>query len=161
MIFLGPTALTKQVLGLAVDEADRLHQQAVASEHVLLALLRVERGGAYRVLRDMGVQLEAARRCVKDSRSIQEFVPDNRLYTIEVRPSNRSFAQLLKAAKKQSKILGHACIASEHLLLGLLQLKPSEGGWLFDALRVDRELCRSRVLDEIIALQGHVPTKNN
>jgi len=62
---LGPdlpyTSRAKKVLELAMGEARELNHSYVGTEHLLLGLLREEKGIAAQVLSDAGVNLEAAR----------------------------------------------------------------------------------------------------
>ena len=55
------TSRAKKVLGLAMEEARDLHHAYVGTEHLLLGLLREERGIAAQVLVDAGVTLKSAR----------------------------------------------------------------------------------------------------
>src|SRR5690606_5419542 len=55
------TSRAKKVLELAMGEARELNHSYVGTEHLLLGLLREEKGIAAQVLTDAGVHLEAAR----------------------------------------------------------------------------------------------------
>lgn len=55
------TSRAKKVLELAMEEARDLHHAYVGTEHLLLGLLREERGIAAQVLVDAGVTLDRAR----------------------------------------------------------------------------------------------------
>jgi len=55
------TSRAKKVLELAMAEARDLNHSYVGTEHLLLGLLREEKGIAAQVLTDAGVNLEAAR----------------------------------------------------------------------------------------------------
>ena len=55
------TSRAKKVLELAMGEARELNHSYVGTEHLLLGLLREEKGIAAQVLTDAGVNLEAAR----------------------------------------------------------------------------------------------------
>ncbi len=54
----------KRVLAYAAEEAERLSHKNIGTEHLLLGLLREERGMAASVLRDVGVDLEKARETI-------------------------------------------------------------------------------------------------
>jgi ATP-dependent Clp protease ATP-binding subunit ClpC len=60
---LGRTPRLKLALADAAEEAARLKSPRIETEHLLLALLREERGegGAARVLRDLGVEADQVR----------------------------------------------------------------------------------------------------
>src|SRR3989442_1319561 len=55
------TDRVRKVLQMAREEAARLHHDYVGTEHLLLGLLREEKGIAAQVLTDAGVNLEQAR----------------------------------------------------------------------------------------------------
>src|SRR5674476_919623 len=55
------TSRAKKVLELAMGEARELNHSYVGTEHLLLGLLREEKGIAAQVLTDAGVNLDAAR----------------------------------------------------------------------------------------------------
>jgi ATP-dependent Clp protease ATP-binding subunit ClpC len=55
------SAETKRVLGLAADEAERLHHTYVGTEHLLLGILREERSVAASILVARGMRLTAVR----------------------------------------------------------------------------------------------------
>jgi ATP-dependent Clp protease ATP-binding subunit ClpC len=64
-VVLGEVGLTpraKKVIELAVDEAQRLGHHYIATEHLLLGLVREGEGIAAGVLESLGVNLEKARR---------------------------------------------------------------------------------------------------
>src|ERR687889_2747570 len=55
------TERVRKVLAMAREEAARLHHSYVGTEHMLLGLMREEKGIAAQVLTDVGVNLDAAR----------------------------------------------------------------------------------------------------
>ena len=55
------TQRARRVLSLAHQEAERMHQNAISTEHVLLGLIEEEGGIAGRVLRDLGLEPERVR----------------------------------------------------------------------------------------------------
>ncbi len=56
-------ASAKAAIGLCVDEAKAM-KSGIGSEHLLLGLIREEKGLGARVLTDLGVELESARKAV-------------------------------------------------------------------------------------------------
>jgi ATP-dependent Clp protease ATP-binding subunit ClpC len=57
---------SKRVLAYAAEEAERLGDRHIGSEHLLLGLLREEKGLAAVLLRDAGLRIEAARKTIAD-----------------------------------------------------------------------------------------------
>jgi ornithine carbamoyltransferase len=58
------TASAKRVVDLAYDEAQELNNQYIGTEHLLLGLIREEKGAAGQVLKALGASLERAREAV-------------------------------------------------------------------------------------------------
>ena len=52
------TQRARRVLSLAHQEAERLHQREIGTEHLLLGLIQEEGGVAGRVLRELGLEEE-------------------------------------------------------------------------------------------------------
>ena len=52
------TQRAKQVLSLAHEEAERMRQGTIGTEHLLLGLMKEEGGVAGRVLRELGLEAE-------------------------------------------------------------------------------------------------------
>ncbi|HBK68646.1 MAG TPA: ATP-dependent Clp protease ATP-binding subunit ClpC, partial [Firmicutes bacterium] len=66
-VILGEVPFTpraKRVLELALDEARQLGHNYVGTEHILLGLIREGEGVAAQVLKNLGVDLESARKQV-------------------------------------------------------------------------------------------------
>lgn len=55
------SAESKWILAHAAEEAERLNHRHIGTEHLLLAMLRIEKSAAAQTLRNHGIQLEAAR----------------------------------------------------------------------------------------------------
>jgi excisionase family DNA binding protein len=58
---IGLTPSAKKVIALAIDEAQRFGHDSIGTEHLLLALIRLDDGIAADVLKSLGVHLEQAR----------------------------------------------------------------------------------------------------
>jgi ATP-dependent Clp protease ATP-binding subunit ClpC len=138
------TQRARRVLSLAHQEAERMHQNYIGTEHLLLGLMKEEGGVAGRVLRELG--LDAVR--------MEEVI-------IRITGTGQSSAakldlspgvqRALENSVEEARKLGHHYIGTEHLLLGLVQLGE---GVALDVLRkmgVSPEQIRRqtrRVLDE-------------
>jgi ATP-dependent Clp protease ATP-binding subunit ClpC len=107
------TQRARRVLSLAHQEAERMHQREIGTEHLLLALLQEEGGVAGRVLRDLG--LEEAR--VKEM--IERIIPPGRAISDRVQLSPGT-EKVIRNAVEEARKLGHQYIGTEHLLLGLV-----------------------------------------
>jgi ATP-dependent Clp protease ATP-binding subunit ClpC len=126
------TQRARRVLSLAHQEAERMRQNTIGTEHLLLGLIREEGGVAGRVLRELG--LEAAR--------VQEIVErltgpgsagNTQLELGQAMSSAGGTAtqkpggltpgtqQVLEYAVDEARRMGHHYIGTEHLLLGLVR----------------------------------------
>ena len=55
----------KRTLSLAQEEAERAYHSYIGTEHLLLGLMRVEKGTAHRVLTKLGVSLDQVRKTIE------------------------------------------------------------------------------------------------
>jgi len=112
------TQRARRVLSLAHQEAERMHQSAINTEHVLLGLIEEEGGIAGRVLRDLGLEPERVREMVERLGGSGTF-QNNKI------DLSSGVQQVLEFAIDEARRMGHHYIGTEHLLLGLV--RSSEG----------------------------------
>lgn len=108
------TDRAKRVLMFAQEESRRFNHNYIGTEHLLLGLVRVDKGPAAKVLNGMGVDLAKVRSAVEFivGRGERAEVGD-----ISLTPHARKVIEL---AAEESRRLGHNYIGTEHLLLGLV-----------------------------------------
>ncbi len=130
------TERARRVLMIAQEEARRLNDAYIGTEHLLLGLVLEERGVAARVLRDCGVNGYQVRRIIEESsrRSSQRI----RNQTSGLTPRTK---RVIERAVEEARRMNHHHIGTEHLLLGLV----GEGGGL--AIEVLRDVGAD--LDEV------------
>ncbi|KPL84245.1 NDP-hexose 4-ketoreductase [Thermanaerothrix daxensis] len=145
------TQRARRVLSLAHQEAERMRQNTINTEHLLLGLIREEGGIASRVLRDLGLEPDRVQEIVDRISGYGSY----RGGRIDLSPGVQ---QVLEFAFEEARNMGHHYIGTEHLLLGLIR---STEGKALDVLRklgVTPEQIRRqtrRVLQESSsALQG-------
>ncbi len=147
------TQRARRVLSLAHQEAERMRQSYIGTEHLLLGLMKEEGGVAGRVLRELGL----------DATRMEEVI-------IRITGTGQSTAakldlspgvqRALENAVEEARKMGHHYIGTEHLLLGLVQLGE---GVALDVLRkmgVSAEQIRRqtrRVLDESSSTSAETP----
>jgi ATP-dependent Clp protease ATP-binding subunit ClpC len=107
------TQRARRVLSLAHQEAERMHQREIGTEHLLLGLLQEEGGVAGRVLRDLGLEEERVREM------IERILPPGRIISDRVQLSAGT-EKVIRNAVEEARKLGHQYIGTEHLLLGLV-----------------------------------------
>jgi ATP-dependent Clp protease ATP-binding subunit ClpC len=152
------TQRARRVLSLAHQEAERMHQNYIGTEHLLLGLMKEEGGVAGRVLRELGL----------DAMRMEEVI-------IRITGTGQATAakldlspgvqKALENAVEEARKMGHHYIGTEHLLLGLVELGE---GVALDVLRkmgVSAEQIRRqtrRVLEENSASSsGETPSRRS
>ena len=108
------TESARQVVVLAQEEARKLRQGYIGTEHLLLGLLR-ENGRAATTLGSHGVQLEAARGWVAETIGEgDEEPPAGQL------PLTPRMKRIFEMSLEDAQALGHHAIGTQHLLIALL-----------------------------------------
>src|SRR5581483_112565 len=102
-------------VALAQEEARALHHDHLGTEHLVLGLLREERGLAGRVLRDLAVDPDRTRDAVLRLVGRGDAAPRGR-----IRWTPRA-KHVLELALREALSLGHDFIGTEHVLLGLVR----------------------------------------
>jgi ATP-dependent Clp protease ATP-binding subunit ClpC len=113
-VFARFTEPARQVVVLAQDEARALHHNYIGTEHLLLGLLREERGLAARVLAALGIALEPVRDKVRTIIGEGDDVPA----TGQI-PFTPRAKKVMELGLRESQAMSHDFIGTEHLLLGL------------------------------------------
>lgn len=138
------TPYAQQALALARKEADRFNHHFVGTEHLLLGLIRLEKGVAVNVLRKMGLDLETVRREVEKQVGMgtEEKMVGNIPYTPRVK-------QVLTLADEARRALNHTYLGTEHILLGILREGDGVAGRVLKNLGMDLEQTRQEILKEL------------
>ncbi len=119
------TQRARRVLSLAHQEAERMRQSVIGTEHLLLGLIEEEGGVAGRVLRELGLEPDRVREMVERMSGFGQ----HRGGKIDLAPGTQ---QVLEFAIEEARRMGHHYIGTEHLLLGLVR---SQEGLAMEVLR--------------------------
>jgi ATP-dependent Clp protease ATP-binding subunit ClpA len=138
------TPRAKQVLALARREADRMNHNFVGTEHLLLGLIKLGQGVGVTVLRQLGLDLETARKEVEKQvgKGPDHEMIGNNPYTPRVK-------KVLALAVREAKNLNHTYIGTEHILLGLLREGDGVAARVLKNLEVNIEQTRREILKEL------------
>jgi Clp amino terminal domain, pathogenicity island component len=136
------TPRAQQVLELARKEAERLNHNFLGTEHLLLGLIKLGQGCAVNALAKQGVDLETVRMHVITMVNPGERIIGNIPFTPRVK-------KVLALADKERKVLNHAYLGTEHILLGLLLEGEGVAARVFKALDVNVEETRKEILKEL------------
>jgi ATP-dependent Clp protease ATP-binding subunit ClpC len=104
----------KRSLTLAQEEAERSHHSYIGTEHLLLGLLRVQQGTAYRVLTDLGVDVVTVREVIKSVLGRNE-----RILIQSIIPTSR-VKKVIELSFEEARRMGDNEVDTAHMLLGLV-----------------------------------------
>ena len=142
----------RQTMQFAREEAKRLGQPAVGTEHVLLGILHCRQSNVVKTLNALGVTLETARR------SLQTTLPGLPTKRSEDAPADGVTPQarrVLEGSLREALKRGDGHIGVEHLLLALLSDSRSGAVQTLEALRttpagIRRRLERERAAETTV-----------
>jgi ATP-dependent Clp protease ATP-binding subunit ClpC len=138
------TDRARRVVVQAQEEARALGHSYIGTEHILLAL--TSQGGlAVKALEELGIGPEAVRQRVEEAVERGELAMTGHI------PFTPRAKTVLEHALRESRLLGHSYIGTEHLLLGLLSEGEGVGARVLTGLGADLNQAReqvTRILDE-------------
>ena len=134
------TEKAQKVLFLAQEEARRLGQDYVGTEHLLLGLIREGSGIAAKTLQNMGVDLATVQG------EVEKVIGRNDIPLVgEIGITPRA-KKVLELTAEEARLLGHNYIGTEHLLLGLVREGEGVAAQVLSRLGVDLEKVRLQVM---------------
>ena len=142
------TQQARRVVVLAQEEARHLDHDYIGTEHLMLGLIADQEGVAARVLRDLGIEQEAARQQVVEIIGRGEGPA-----TGHVRMTPRA-KKVLELSLRESIQLKDKHIGPEHILLGLLREGDGVGAQVLVALGTDLATVRERVSNRSARFHG-------
>lgn len=114
------TERAKKVIKLAREEAGRLGHNYIATEHLLLGLIREGEGVAAIALQNLGLDLDTLRL------EIEKMIKNGpATLTLGEVPFTPRAKKVLELAIENAQAMSHSYIGTEHILLGLI--KEGEG----------------------------------
>ncbi len=130
----------RRVLTFAQDEARRLNDNYIGTEHLLLGLVREEEGLAAHVLTATGIEPENVRTAVM-------FIVGrgDRPRPGEVGLTPRA-KRVIELAIDESRRLGHRYIGTEHLLLGLVREGEGVAAGVLESMGMNLDRVRAEVV---------------
>src|SRR5260221_14422031 len=136
----------RRVMESALQEAQRFQHSYIGTEHILLGLVRENKGIAAHVLLNLGVERDKVRSTVESI-----IVRGDRIVVGEIGLTPRA-KRVIELAVDEARRMNHSYIGTEHLLLGLVREgKGIAAGVLLESLGVTLEKARKQT----VRLLGH------
>lgn len=146
------TDRARKVIKFSNQEALRFNHECVATEHLLLGLLREGHGVACKVLHDLGLNLKMAR---DEAEKLIQPGPDFAM--MGNRPQTPWTRRVLEHAIDEARSLNHNYLGTEHLLLGLLREREGTAAKALQNLNLEHHLVRQRILEVLGNHEGTDP----
>ena len=128
------------VMGLARDEASRLHHEYIGTEHILLGIAGQSEGVAAESLKSFGVTLDRIRSGVEGIIGVgpPTASPDDRGVTPRAK-------QVISFAQEVAALRGSPQVEPEHLLLGVTREVHGVAAQVLRALQASPESVQAKV----------------
>jgi len=156
MMFEKFTERGRKVIVYAREEAERLQNDYLGTEHILLGTLREEDGIPVSVLRKMGIDVDQIR--IEVERNLPS--TGNTLTFGDI-PFTPRAKKVLEYAVEEARLLGHNYIGSEHLLLGLIREEEGIGGKILRSFGVNLLGSRQLVINYLRRAATQVSAKKS
>src|SRR5260370_20033533 len=137
------TSQSRRVIVLAQEEARKLDHGYIGTEHLLLGLLREDRGAAARALAAADIILEAAEREVEVIIGRGEQPPSGHI------PFTPRAKKCLELSLREALQLGQNYIGTGHVLLALISQGDGAAVQILGRLGADLDHLRARVTLEL------------
>lgn len=136
------TERAMRVLTWAQEEARSRGAQTMASEHILLGLLRERGSVALLVLESLGIDPAQVKAEIDKSIETKPAVPSIDAVT-------KSAKQVLQLLPEEASSLGHSYIGTEHILLALLREEEGLAAQVLTALGADYDKVREEIVRRV------------
>jgi ATP-dependent Clp protease ATP-binding subunit ClpC len=156
MMFEKFTERGRKVIVYAREEAERLQNDYLGTEHILLGTLREEDGIPVAVLRKMGIDVDQIRMEVE-----RNLPSSGNTLTFGDIPFTPRAKKVLEYAIEEARLLGHNYIGSEHLLLGLIREEEGIGGKILRSFGVNLLGSRQLVINYLRRAATQVSAKKS
>lgn len=141
----------KEIISYSREEALRLGNDFIGTEHLLLGLIRDGDGMAMKVLEQMEVDLFDLRKEVEAAIKDKSNKPLNNINSL---PLTKQAEKVIRITLLEAKALKSQTVETEHLMLSILKNKENVATQIMHQYEVDYEKFRS----ELGIMQGDSPT---
>ena len=132
----------KEIISFSREEALRLGNDFIGTEHLLLGLIREGENTAIRILKSFNVDLYELRKEVENA--VKDKTGKN-IANINSLPLTKQAEKVIRVTVLESKALKSATVETEHLLLSILKNKENIATQILNQFDVDYDLFRQEL----------------
>ncbi len=130
----------QDVIKFSREEAFRLGNEFIGTEHLLLGIIKLGKGNAVQIITNLGVSL------INLKKSIEEAISSgNYTITIGELPLTKQAEKVLKRTQIEVKVFRKSIIDTEHLLLGILRDEDNIAANILRSFNVTYESARNEL----------------
>ena len=131
------------VIQFSKEEANRLRNNYIGPEHLLLGLIREGEGKAVQILKDLYVDLEMVKKTLENDLRSSAVTPEN--YSEDITFDEKA-SKLLKMSILESRILKSPGTDTEHMLLAIMRENQNKASQILE----ENEVTYQKVMDKLV-----------
>src|SRR5689334_16100426 len=136
------SAQVKEIISFSREEALRLGNDFIGTEHLLLGLIREGENTAIRILKSFNVDLYELRKEVE--MAVKDKTGKN-IANINSLPLTKQAEKVIRVTVLEAKALKSATVETEHLMLSILKNKENIATQILNQFDVDYDLFRQEL----------------
>jgi ATP-dependent Clp protease ATP-binding subunit ClpC len=133
----------KKIISRSREEAVRLGQDFIGTEHLLLGIVQIEDSLAVRVLDSLDVDTFELKQTIEES--VQRVPINKASLNVGNLPLNKHAEKVLKVTFLEAKMLKNEEICPEHLMLSILKHKDNLASRILNQFDVDYDIFKSEL----------------
>ena len=133
----------KKVISRSRDEAIRLGQDFIGTEHLLLGIMQERNGLAVRVLDSLEVNVKELAKTIE--KSVRKSSSPKATLEVGSIPLNKHAEKVLKVTFLEAKILKNDEISTEHLMLSILKHEENLASRILNEFDVNYEVFKAEL----------------
>lgn len=131
------------VIQFSKEEANRLRNNYIGPEHLLLGLIREGEGKAVQILKDLYVDLEMVKKTLENDLRSSAVTPEN--YSEDITFDEKA-SKILKMSILESRILKSPGTDTEHMLLAIMRENQNKASQILE----ENEVTYQKVMDKLV-----------
>lgn len=131
------------VIQFSKEEANRLRNNYIGPEHLLLGLIREGEGKAVQILKDLYVDLEMVKKTLENDLRSSAVTPEN--YSEDISFDEKA-SKILKMSILESRILKSPATDTEHMLLAIMRENQNKASQILE----ENEVTYQKVMDKLV-----------